>query len=116
MPNYRNPSNDSEKIVSPKAMDRMIAWPQSTVLMDSLRQFVRCQLAELGHLEEQAFPMTERVVVRNGQPCGIYYCMHGPRSVKLTAVADMHSNKILFYGSDGQRAAQVPVPVHSSQN
>lgn len=84
----------------------MIAWPQSTIALESVRKQVRARLAELGHLEEHAFPMTERVVVRSGQPCGIYFCMHGPRSVKLTAVADLQKKQLLFYGSDGQRAEQ----------
>ena len=82
----------------------MIGWPQNNLCLETLRQQVRCRLAELGHLEENAFPMTERVVVRGGQPCGIYFCLHGPRSVKLTAVADIQQKTLLFYGSDGGRA------------
>jgi len=88
----------------------MIGLPHSGSMVEGLRVFVRSQLALLGHLEEEAFPMTERVLVRHGQPCGIYYCMHGPRSVKLTAVADLKSQKVLFYGSDGQRASQQSAP------
>jgi hypothetical protein len=91
--------------------DVMIGWPQTSLVTDALRNLVRGQLAELGHLEADAFPMTERVVMRNGQPCGVYFCMHGPRSVKLTAVADFHTRKVLLYGSDGQRAGQHPVPL-----
>ncbi|XZE52332.1 hypothetical protein SH139x_004023 [Planctomycetaceae bacterium SH139] len=88
----------------------MIGWPQSGAVSDALRQLVRGRLAELGHLEIDAFPMTERVVVKRGKPCGVYFCMHGPRSVKLTAVIDLNAKKILFYGSDGQRAEQLDVP------
>lgn len=79
-------------------------------MLDGLREFVRHQLANLGQLEVKAFPMTERIVIKHGEPCGIYFCMHGPRSVKLTAVADLRTQKILFYGSDGQRASQTTVP------
>jgi hypothetical protein len=82
----------------------MIGWPQANFCVEKLRKQVRHRLAQLGHLEEDAFPMTERVVVRSGKPCGIYFCLHGPRSVKLTAVADIQQKTILFYGSDGQRA------------
>ncbi len=53
--------------------------------------------------------MTERVVVRQDRPCGIYFCMHGPRSVKLTAVLDLDKETLLFYGSDGVRAEIVEV-------
>jgi hypothetical protein len=42
-------------------------------------------------------------LVRNGNPCGIFFCLHGPRSVKLTAIWEIERNTILFYGSDGQR-------------
>lgn len=94
----------------------MIGLPYSGAVLDRLREFVRHQLANLGQLEAQAFPMTERVVIKHGEPCGIYFCMHGPRSVKLTAVADLKTQKILFYGSDGQRASQTPVPLTSSES
>lgn len=89
----------------------MIGWSQPTVNVDSLRQLIRVKLADLGQLEENAFPMTERVVVRGGKPCGIYFCMHGPRSVKLTAVADLQRRNVFFYGSDGQRADQAALPL-----
>lgn len=88
----------------------MIGWPQNAVVTDALRKLVRGRLAELGHLEEDAFPMTERVVVKRGRPCGVYFCLHGPRSVKLTAVADFQTKKVMLYGSDGQRAGQHAVP------
>ena len=88
----------------------MIGWPQIPVCLETLRQQVRRRLAELGHLEENAFPMTERVVVRAGQPCGIYFCLHGPRSVKLTAVADINQKTVLLYGSDGGRAGRLEIP------
>lgn len=85
----------------------MIGWPQTPIGLETLRQQVRRRLAELGHLEEDAFPMTERIVVRSGKPCGIYFCLHGPRSVKLTAVLDMQQKNVLFYGSDGVRAEKM---------
>ena len=89
----------------------MIGWSQPAVNVDSLRELIRTKLADLGQLEEEAFPMSERVVVRGGKPCGIYFCMHGPRSVKLTAVADLERRHVFFYGSDGQRADKTELPL-----
>jgi hypothetical protein len=50
-----------------------------------------------------AFPMTERLLLRGSRVCGIYFCIHGPRSVKLIAIWETERNSILFYDSTGQR-------------
>lgn len=50
-----------------------------------------------------AFPMTERILTRGGRPCGIYFCLHGPRSVKCTSIWETDHNTILFYGNGGER-------------
>ena len=47
--------------------------------------------------------MTERVLVRGGKPCGICFCLHGPRSMKFSAIWETDRNRILFYGSRGER-------------
>ena len=47
--------------------------------------------------------MTERILLRSGAPCGIYFCLHGPRSVKFTAIWETDRNTILFYNSNGER-------------
>jgi hypothetical protein len=41
--------------------------------------------------------------VRAGRPCGVYFCLHGPRSVKFSAIWDAENNYVLFYGSTGER-------------
>ena len=68
-----------------------------------MRQQVESKLCELGSLEPQQFPLTQREVVRRGKTCALYFCLHGPRSVKLTAIADLKSRSLVFYGSDGVR-------------
>ena len=68
----------------------------------SVRRLFRW-LCELGHLEPHQFPMTQREVIRGGKRCGIYFCVHGPRSVKVTAIWETDRNTILFYGSTGER-------------
>ncbi len=71
--------------------------------LSSLREFVSNTLCQQNDFEFGVFKITERVLVRRQRPCGIFFCLHGPRSVKLTAVWEMDNNSILFYGSTGER-------------
>lgn len=71
--------------------------------LDHLRQFVRETLSQAEHLEAAAFPFTERMLLRRRLPCGMFFCLHGPRSVKLTAVWDALTNVLLFYNAAGER-------------
>ncbi len=68
-----------------------------------LRQFVSCTLCQQNDIELGVFQVTERLLTRRGRPCGMYFCLHGPRSVKLTAIWETERNTILFYGSTGQK-------------
>ena len=72
-----------------------------------LRSFVQKQLCDQNELEVGAFQFTEQVLEKQGSPCGIYFCLHGPRSVKLIAIWETNSNSILFYGSTGQRVHRI---------
>ena len=47
--------------------------------------------------------MTERVLRRGGKPCGIYFCLQGPRLARFTAIWETDRNQVLFYGSHGER-------------
>jgi hypothetical protein len=71
--------------------------------LDALRDFVNETLCEHYELKLDAFEMTERVLRRGGRPCGMYFCLHGPRAVKFTAIWETDRNRILFYGSTGER-------------
>ena len=71
--------------------------------LDALRDFVNETLCEHYELKLDAFEMTERVLRRGGRPCGMYFCLHGPRAVKFTAIWETDRNQILFYGSTGER-------------
>jgi hypothetical protein len=68
-----------------------------------LRQFVSHTLCQQNDFEEGIFQVTERILTRGDRPCGIFFCLHGPRSVKLTAVWETEKNSILFYGQTGER-------------
>ncbi len=71
--------------------------------VNDLRTLVYEALCNHEQLEPGSFPMTERILVRSGKPCGVYFCLHGPRSVKYTAIWETERNTILFYGSAGER-------------
>ena len=71
--------------------------------LEQLRVYVNKTLCHHEQLIENAFQMTQRILLRNGEPCGIYFCVHGPRSVKVTAIWETDRNTILFYGSTGER-------------
>ena len=71
--------------------------------MDALRQFIVETLCEPDQLQPGAFPVTERLVVQGGKTCGMYFCLHGPRNVKITAIWDAVRNMVIFYGTSGER-------------
>jgi hypothetical protein len=71
--------------------------------LHAIRRYVNETLCEKDHLETNSFPLHERILVRSGAPCGVYFWLHGPRSLCLTAIWETDSNTILFYGSRGER-------------
>lgn len=81
----------------------MLTSERTIQSLDDLREYVNETLCELEQLEHDAFLMTERVLLRGGKPCGIYFCLHGPRAVKFSAIWETQNNTVLFYGSRGER-------------
>ena len=81
----------------------MVCLPVS-IDLHSLRKIVQQKLCDIGMLEPDQFPMTERNVVKADRVCGVYYCLHGPRSVKFTAIADFDRSSLIVYRSDGTRS------------
>jgi hypothetical protein len=71
--------------------------------LDDLHDYVNEILCEHFQLQLDAFQLTQRILRRGGQPCGIYFCLHGPRAVKFTAIWETDRNCILFYGPNGER-------------
>jgi hypothetical protein len=80
--------------------------PTETQRLDDLhaiRTYITETLCEKDRLEKNSFPLYERILVRDGAPCGVYFCLYGPRSMYLAAIWETDSNTILFYGSRGER-------------
>ena len=68
-----------------------------------LRQYINTTICRQYQLQVGAFRMTERTLLRNGKPCGMYFCLHGPRATQFTAIWETDRNQVLFYGSRGER-------------
>lgn len=51
---------------------------QSFGTIEELRQYVAETLGKLESLRSDIFPLTEDIRFRSGEPCGIYFCLHGP--------------------------------------
>ena len=71
--------------------------------LHAIRRYVNETLCEKDKLEVDTFPLFERILVRGAAPCGLFFCLYGPRSLCLTAIWETDSNTILFYGSRGER-------------
>ena len=54
--------------------------------LHSIRRYVNETLCRQDQLETNHFPLSERILVRGGAPCGVFFCLHGPRSLCLTAI------------------------------
>jgi hypothetical protein len=81
----------------------MLSSAEQISNLENLRQYVLEVLCEQNQLELGAFPLSERILVRRGKPCGLFFCLHGPRSVKFTAIWETERNTILFYDGSGER-------------
>ena len=71
--------------------------------LEALRQYVHETLCEHEQLELGAFKFSERILVRGGRPCGIFFRLNGPRAVQFSAIWETDRNTILFYSSTGER-------------
>jgi hypothetical protein len=71
--------------------------------LQELREYVNATLCEIFQLQIGAFPITEKILNRAGKPCGIYFCLQGPRAVRFTAIWESERNQVLFYGPNGER-------------
>ena len=72
--------------------------------LEELTDFINVKLCEENLLKKGAFPLTQRVLRRRGQPRAMSFCLHGPRMVKFMAIWELDSNRILFYTPSGERS------------
>ena len=81
----------------------MLAQANCIRSLEELRSLVYETLCSYDQLQPGAFTMTERILVRGNLPCGIHFCLHGPRSVKYTSIWETDRNTLLFYNPTGER-------------
>ncbi|MBS0210677.1 MAG: hypothetical protein JSS27_17175 [Planctomycetes bacterium] len=74
--------------------------------LNELRQYVNYILCQHEQLEIDAFPFTEKLLLRGDRPCGMFFSLRGPRSVVFSAIWETDRNTILFYNSTGERFRQ----------
>jgi len=84
--------------------------------LDELREFVNETLCDYYQLQLDAFHLTEHILRRGDKPCGIYFCLHGPRAVKFTAIWESDRNQVLFYGATGERFLKTQLTGSVSMN
>lgn len=84
--------------------------PAEVSSLDGLKDFIHLSLCRKENLLEHHFPMTEVELRRGEQLCGIQFTLHGPRSVKLSAVWDSRKNEVLMYDAVGKRFSRIRLP------
>lgn len=85
----------------------MLTSEQQLESLEDLRNYVQDILCQFDQLESGAFRMTEQVLLRSGKPCGLYFCLHGPRAVRFSAIWETQDNTVLFYNSSGERFQKI---------
>lgn len=81
----------------------MVQYTTRLATLEELRQYVLETLSQLESLQSDRFELSQQILNRSGAPCGIQFCLHGPRELRLTAIWETDRNTILFYGSGGRR-------------
>ena len=139
-PHMANTGAERSRIFHFAAPARSRNWPNAPILLshpllspgehqpkmiqlptfEELRRFVLDILCARADLDNSS-PLMESTIFRQGQPCGIEYLLFGPRSVRLSAIWEGPTQRILFYdhnlerfqvtsvkGPDAQRIAERP--------
>ena len=68
-----------------------------------LRDFVEQTICDQQQLLRGAFPLHEKLLVRNGEPCGLHFTLNGLRAVQFSAIWDATRHTVLFYDCSGER-------------
>ena len=87
----------------PKDAKFMAESLQSFQSLDEIRCYVANTLSQIENLQADRFHLSQEILYRGQEPCGIYFCLHGPRNVCLSAIWETEKNNILFYASCGRR-------------
>lgn len=86
-----------------------LALPMDLFSLDELREFVHRSLCRHENLLQDQSPLTELPLLRGGKHCGLQFTVHGPRTLRLSAIWAADLNVIYFYDSRGERYLKIPL-------
>ena len=71
--------------------------------LEDLRTFVQRTICDRQQLLEGTVQVSEKVLLRQGKPCGMQFSLNGPRAVQFSAIWETDRHTILFYDCNGVR-------------
>jgi hypothetical protein len=74
--------------------------------IEELKLYVLSFLCAKDRLDPEQTLLGESLLLRSGKPCGIFFHVDGPRSLRSHAVWSSKESRILFYDSTGARFAE----------
>ncbi len=83
---------------------------EAVFTLDDLRAYVHRILCEKENLLADQFQMIESKLTRGSRDCGLQFTLHGPRSVRLSAIWESGRDAVYFYDAGGERYATVRLP------
>jgi hypothetical protein len=83
--------------------------------LDELRQFIHKTLCAKENLLVHQFRMTEVRLTRGNLPCGLQFCLRGPRNVRLAAIWAADQNVVYLYDARGTRYAKLRLTTQLAQ-
>lgn len=75
--------------------------------LETLRAFIHKTLCDRENILQDQFGLAETALIRHGRPCGLQYCLLGPRSIRLEAIWVADRNLLYFYDARGVRFLKV---------
>lgn len=81
--------------------------PEEVRDLEQLRAYVHKTLCDRENILQDQFGLTETVVWRNGEACGLQFCLCGPRSIRLEAIWVADRNLLYCYDARGARFLKV---------
>ncbi len=78
--------------------------------LDDLRAFVHRTLCNHENLLTDQFGITATRLKKDGQICGLQFCLNGPRSIRLGAIWAADHNTVYFYDARGLRFLKLRLP------
>ena len=93
------------------SQDGSIVVEEQIQSFGDLKSFIYSEICkDHGLLAEGAF--TKETVVRRGsEPCGIVFCLYGPRAVQFSAIWEWEGRRALFYNPNGTRYREITLDV-----